>query len=101
MRSTFADGSPLAAGPRIPTIVISPWAAAGTISHNYSEHSSLIKLINTIFGLVPLADLPDEKKGKAMGAELGQTISARRTSEDNGWATCSRRSITPHAQTSR
>jgi len=72
-RSTFVDGSILAAGPRIPTIVISPWAAAGTISHQYSEHSSVIKLINTLFNLVPLANLPDEQKGRAMGkANLGQ-----------------------------
>ena len=32
-RSTFADGSPLAAGPRIPTILISPYAKSGKISH--------------------------------------------------------------------
>jgi phospholipase C len=74
VRNTFADGSPLAAGPRIPTIVISPWAAAGTISHNYSEHSSIIKLINEIYGLTPLADLPDEVKGAQMAqTNLGQS----------------------------
>lgn len=72
-RSTFADGSILAAGPRVPTIVISPWAAAGTISHRYSEHSSIIKLIDALFKLVPLARLPDEIKGRAAGlAKLGQ-----------------------------
>jgi phospholipase C len=74
VRNTFVDGSPLAAGPRIPTIVISPWAAAGTISHNYSEHSSIIKLIDTLFGLTPLADLPDEVKGAQMAqTNLGQS----------------------------
>ena len=59
-RSTFADGSILEAGPRIPTIVISPYAAAGKISHRYSEHGSVIKFINELKGLVPLAVLPDE-----------------------------------------
>jgi phospholipase C len=74
VRNTFVDGSPLAAGPRIPAIVISPWAAAGTISHTYSEHSSIIKLIDTLFNLTPLADLPDEVKGaQDAQANLGQS----------------------------
>ena len=72
-RSTFADGSQLAAGPRIPAIVISPYAASGTISHQYSEHGSVIKFIDELFGLVPLASLPDEKHARALGqAGLGQ-----------------------------
>lgn len=72
-RSTFADGSPLAAGPRIPAILISPYAASGLISHQYSEHGSVIKFINGLFGLVPLALLPDEKHARALGATtLGQ-----------------------------
>ena len=72
-RSTFADGSILAAGPRIPTLVISPWAASGTISHQYSEHSSIIKFINELYGLIPLASLPDEAYARVRGAAtLGQ-----------------------------
>ncbi len=72
-RSTFADGSILSAGPRIPTIVISPWAASGTISHQYSEHSSIIKFINELYGLIPLASLPDEAYARERGAvTLGQ-----------------------------
>ena len=51
-RSTFADGSILEAGPRIPTIVISPYATSGEISHQYSEHGSIIKFINELKGLV-------------------------------------------------
>jgi phospholipase C len=73
IRTHFGDGSPLQAGPRIPTIVISPYAAAGTISHRYSEHGSVIKFINELFGLVPLASLPDETRGRAEGERtLGQ-----------------------------
>ena len=72
-RSTFADGSPLAAGPRIPTILISPYARSGRIAHQYSEHGSVIKFINELFGLVPLASLPDEARARALGAQtLGQ-----------------------------
>ncbi len=72
-RSTFADGSLLAAGPRIPTILISPYAKAGKISHRYSEHGSVIKFVNELFGLVPLASLPDEQRGRQLGKQtLGQ-----------------------------
>ena len=72
-RSTFADGSILEAGPRIPTIVISPYAASGKISHQYSEHGSVIKFINELKGLVPLARLPDEERGRFLGKRnLGQ-----------------------------
>jgi phospholipase C len=72
-RSTFADGSQLAAGPRIPTLLISPYAASGKISHRYSEHGSVIKFINELYGLVPLASLPDEKRGRELGLQtLGQ-----------------------------
>ena len=35
--SMFVDGSPLAAGPRIPTILISPYAHSGKISHQYQR----------------------------------------------------------------
>ena len=68
-----SDHLPLAGGPRIPAIVISPFSAAHTISHQYSEHSSVIKFINKLFNLVPLADLPDELEGRRLGAsKLGQ-----------------------------
>ena len=72
-RSTFGDGSILAAGPRIPTIVISPYAYSGKISHQYSEHGSVIKFINELFDLQPLASLPDEMRGRQEGKlKLGQ-----------------------------
>ncbi len=66
-RSTFGDGSILAAGPRIPTLLISPYATSGLISHQYSEHGSVIKFINELKGLVPLARLPDERRGFRLG----------------------------------
>ncbi len=72
-RSTFADGSILAGGPRIPTIVLSPWSLQGSISHQYSEHGSLIKFIDELYNLVPLANLPDETHARQLGqSNLGQ-----------------------------
>jgi phospholipase C len=72
-RNKFADGSVLAAGPRIPTILISPYALSGAISHRYSEHGSVIKFINELKGLVPLAVLPNESNAEVLGrVNLGQ-----------------------------
>ncbi len=72
-RTVLADGSILDAGPRIPTLVISPWSLQGSISHQYSEHGSLIKFIDELYNLVPLANLPDEAHARALGqANLGQ-----------------------------
>ncbi len=72
-RSHFVDNSILAGGPRIPTIVISPWSLQGSISHQYSEHGSVIKFINELYNLVPLAQLPDEAHARSLGVtNLGQ-----------------------------
>jgi phospholipase C len=72
-RSHFVDNSILAGGPRIPTIVISPWSLQGSISHQYSEHGSVIKFINELYNLVPLAQLPDEAHARSLGmTNLGQ-----------------------------
>ncbi len=73
LRSKDPEGAPLAGGPRIPTIVISPYAKAHAIDHAYAEHSSVIKFIDQLYGLVPLADLPDETRGRQLGqSEFGQ-----------------------------
>jgi len=69
VRSRAPDGLPMEQGPRIPSIVISPYAEAHAVSHVPSEHSSIIKFVDELFGLVPLADLPDEEKARAIGAE--------------------------------
>ncbi len=73
IRNTDAFGAPMNGGQRIPAIVISPYAGVHRISHKYSEHSSVIKFIDKLFGLVPLERLPDERRASALGAsELGQ-----------------------------
>ncbi len=62
-------GDPLDQGPRIPTIVLSPYGEVHGISHEAAEHSSIIKFIDLLYGLKPLADLPDEKQAKAAGLQ--------------------------------
>ena len=69
IRSHDAAGLPLEQGPRIPAIVISPYAVAHGVSHVPSEHSSLIKFVDELFTLIPLADLPDEERGREIGKE--------------------------------
>ncbi len=73
IRSLDPEGQPLAGGPRIPAIVISPYGKSHVVVHQYSEHSSVIKFIDEVFNLEPLADLPDETRGRALGRNLGQT----------------------------
>jgi phospholipase C len=75
IRTYGPDGQPETGGPRIPAIVISPYAAAHTVSHVYSEHSSVIKFIDELFGLTPLGDLPDEAAARTAGAALCATNS--------------------------
>ena len=64
------EGQPLEPSSRIPAIVISPYAKAHAIIKQNSEHSSIIKFINALFNLTPLADLPDETRGFAAGKAL-------------------------------
>ena len=67
VRSHDPAGLPLDQGPRIPAILISPYAVVHGVSHEAAEHSSIIKLVDELFGLIPLADLPDEEKARAIG----------------------------------
>ena len=43
-------------GPRVPLLVISPYAKKGLISHTVYEFSSLLKFVETRYGLDPLTD---------------------------------------------
>jgi phospholipase C len=43
-------------GPRVPALVISPWAKPGYISHVHYDYTSPLKLIEDHFGLVPLSE---------------------------------------------
>jgi phospholipase C len=42
------------AGFRVPLIVISPWTGPHQVSHTVRDHTSILKLIETRFGLPPL-----------------------------------------------
>jgi len=73
IRSFDPSGTALDQGPRIPAIVISPYSNVHAISHEATEHGSVIKFIDELFKLTPLADLPDEAQARKLGALLYKT----------------------------
>jgi phospholipase C len=63
------SGLPLSRGPRIPLIVISPYARTHVVSHEEGDHNSVIKLLDAVFNIPPLADLPDELQARLDGED--------------------------------
>ena len=61
------DGSPISNGPRVPLILISPFARTHFVAHAEGNHASVVKLIDAVFDLPPLALLPDEERGRRLG----------------------------------
>ncbi|MFO1039013.1 MAG: alkaline phosphatase family protein [Geminicoccaceae bacterium] len=73
IRTTGPTGVPMTVGPRIPMIVISPFANTHTVSHEEANHASVSKFIEDLFDLPRLADLPSERAALSRGRrELGQ-----------------------------
>ena len=73
VRSKGPDGSITMLGPRVPFLVISPYARVHAVAHEQGEHASVVKFADKLFGLTPLAELPDEKRGRELGKkEFGQ-----------------------------
>ncbi len=67
------DGSPISDGPRVPLILISPYSRTHFVAHAQGNQASVVKLADTVFGLPPLALLPDEARGRRLGEkEFGQ-----------------------------
>ena len=55
------DGHRCGDGARVPAIVISPYSKSGAIAHDLNDQDSVLKFIETVFGLPALASLPDER----------------------------------------
>ncbi|MGH9359697.1 MAG: phospholipase C [Terriglobia bacterium] len=73
IRARGPDGSPITDGPRVPLIVISPYGRKHCIVHGEGNHASVVKFVDTVFNLPPLALLPDELRGRRLGEqEFGQ-----------------------------
>ena len=56
---------------RVPLLVISPHARVHMVSHAEGDHSAVIQTIEAVFGLQPLASLPDERAALAAGDAPG------------------------------
>ena len=73
IRAKGPDGSPISDGPRVPLILISPYARTHYVAHAAGNQASVVKFIDTVFHRTPLALLPDEQRGRALGEkEFGQ-----------------------------
>jgi phospholipase C len=40
---------------RVPAIILSPYAKAGTVDHQAADHTSILRLIERLHGLAPLS----------------------------------------------
>ncbi len=73
VRSMGPDNSVITDGPRVPLLLISPYSRTNYIASAQGSHSSVVKFVNTVFNLPPLALLPDEVKARKLGErEFGQ-----------------------------
>ena len=54
------DGNPCGDGPRVPEIIISPFAKSHAIVSAPADHASFAKFLGALFDLPSLASLPDE-----------------------------------------
>jgi phospholipase C len=71
IRSAGPDGKPQSDGPRVPFLLISPYCRTHTVDHDDGDQACVVKFADTVFGLIPLADLPDEEKGRGIGEKQG------------------------------
>lgn len=71
VRTIGPDGKPVSDGPRVPMILISPYARTHSIFHGVGDQASVVKFVDRVFGLVPLADLPVERQLRKVGSAKG------------------------------
>ncbi len=69
VRSIGPDGKVLCDGARVPLLVLSPYARTHVVVHDVGDHASIVKFIDEVFALRPLADLPAEREGRRIGEE--------------------------------
>jgi phospholipase C len=73
IRTFGPDNSLISNGPRVPFLVISPYARTHHVAKAQGSQSSVVKFIDTLFNLPPLALLPDELSARNKGEqEFGQ-----------------------------
>jgi phospholipase C len=63
------DKSVISNGPRVPLIVMSPYARTHEVLHNSGSHASVVRFIDTVFHLPALGELPEEVRGRELGEQ--------------------------------
>ncbi len=66
-RARGPDGKWLGNGPRVPLLLISPYARVHAVVHAAGNTASVVKFVDRVFDLPPLATLPDELEGRKLG----------------------------------
>jgi phospholipase C len=66
-RAAFPGLGQISDGPRIPLIIISPYARSDAIVHTSGDTASVVKFVELITGVQSLASLPDEARARALG----------------------------------
>jgi phospholipase C len=69
IRAFGPDGSAIIDGPRVPLILISPYAQTHYVAHETGNHASVVKFIDAVFNLPQLALLPDESRARLLGQQ--------------------------------
>jgi phospholipase C len=70
IRHQIPGEAPQSDGPRVPLIVISPYAKTHAVVHDIGDHASVVKFVDAVFGLTPLESLPDEKRAADQARSL-------------------------------
>ena len=70
IRHQVPGEAPQSDGPRVPLIVISPFAKSHAVVHDAGDHASVVKFVDAVFGLTPLEALPDEQRAAATARAL-------------------------------
>jgi len=69
VRTFGPDQSAITNGPRVPLLVISPYSRTHYIAQAQGSQSSVVKFIDAVFNLPPLALLPEELEGRKLGEQ--------------------------------
>ena len=73
LRTYGPDQSLVSNGPRVPFLLISPYARTNYVARIQGSQSSVVRFVDVLFKLPPLALLPDELHGRELGEkEFGQ-----------------------------
>ncbi len=83
MNNGPASSGFIADGPRVPFIVISPYSRQGIVS-TPGDHGSVVKFIDALFNLTPLANLPSEYGARQTAATQGISGTGSMTATNYG-----------------